>query len=264
MDYPCARSLLLAALIVAARPLYAQTASGARSLTKKPEVDAKTVSAANPWVAGAQLGYKFVGEGDFADNVFAAGTIIYNVPLDTIVSHGWFVPVFSNLASMAADAGGKSSKDSLEQASNALLNSAQGILVKIAPYNTFHPGTNLRMRVLTEFGGKINSLAAKDTAEGKETMLQGRLAAGLEIELGKKADKDGNNPITFSVTGIKSYFSATSYEKVFGERKSNLTAIELTGIIPIKIGTGLISEAVLAKNHAPAIRVGILLAREGN
>lgn len=231
-------------------------------ITDKSQGAAKVPAATgNPWVAGAQIGYKFAGKGDFADNVFAAGTVIYNLQLDPTESHGWNIPIFSNVASLAADASGKTAQDSLQNSANAMLNSAQGILLKLAPYRTFHDATNTRLRLLTSVGGKINSLAAKDTAAGKETLLQGRVGAGFEMEIGMKADEDGNRPIVLSGSLLQSFFSATSYEKVFGERKSELTVMELSAIVPVQKGTGMVIEAALAQGLPPALRIGLLVAR---
>jgi hypothetical protein len=259
-----------ATLVLAGVPQYskAQTASSLSNLAgENPSAASSTkaeISGNNPWIAGAQLGYKFAGEGDFTDNLLVAGTVMYKIPLIPDTPTSWNLPVFTNIASLAADAAaGKSKKDSLEAAGNALLSSAQGIFVRLAPYRVLRAATNTRTTFFSSIGGKVNSLAAKDTSAGKQELLQGRISAGLELALGAVTADTASRPLTISVAAVRSYFSGTTYKKIFGGRRTMIPSGEMTVILPVQTGTAVLAEAVMAKGFRPAIRLGLLIAKKG-
>ena len=54
-------------------------------------------------------------------------------------------------------------------------------------------------------------------------------------------------------------YLALYYAKIFGEEKSRVSGLEITGVIPVAQGVGFLLEGVLAKD-ANALRAGLVLA----
>ena len=113
-------TLSAAPFVFSAGVAQSQTISGISRLAETTRANATDqdkqlmeVAANNPWALAGQIGYKFAGPGDFADNLLVSGKTIYELPLDYKASRGWHLPIVTNFASLAADvSGGKTKKGS--------------------------------------------------------------------------------------------------------------------------------------------------------
>lgn len=211
------------------------------------------VGARNPYV-GAQVGYVF-GDGTFASNLVANGSVVYNVLEVTGAKGsgrgiGFFLPVRGNVSSLVA----ASDDDGRSKAAQQLISSAQGMRVAVEPYLSL-PGTRfLRPALFAAVGWKLN--AVKDANDTTRYLSLGRFSGGGEIAIGPA---DGSkNPIVISLSPVYSVFSTRDYQKVQGLTRS-ITSGELTVVVPLGTSVGLLTEAVVARNALPSWRTGVIL-----
>lgn len=268
---PVHRSLLVALSALLTSAAHAQGGTGLAAVAASPQSEEgrspRSVASNNEWIVGTQFGVRFIGEGDFADNLLASGLVRYEIPLK---STSFGLPVFSNLGDIAAKSLTGTKADSLKSAASALLSTAQGMNVGLYPYSVLSNtmwGGDLRITAFGQVVGKVNtlqgrrSLTAPDTAaKVGHTMLQGRGALGLEFAIGTPdASNPARRPLTLSLTTVATTFSGRTYELVFGERKSWIPSIEFSAVVPIRDGAGVLFEGIGAPGHASTWRVGMVV-----
>ena len=214
----------------------------------------------NPWLLAADLSIKpLAGGGGFSEQwLLSAAKVVYDLPLDGDVLGGAHFPIMANLADILPNLGEGSKKDSLDAAIQSLVTSSDGINVGVYP---FWPLTNklfgVRATVFTGISAKWNEFN-DTTANTKQTLLTGRFSGGLEFSIGDETD--GKKPLTVSLSAVHSRFGADAYQAVFKERRSTLNSAELTAILPIQTGVGILFEGIGVEQKKPAFRLGLLMA----
>jgi len=238
-------------------PAFPQTPYGFTNVVS--DAGAGGVAANNPWL-GAQVGYKFGGTDSFSDNLLVGAKFLYD-PLGTNKDssgddRGWHLPVMGNISDLTANASAAASpSDQLDHQAQQLISSAQGLNVGVYPYLVISRSQVVRVTAHSLIGWKLSSLRTP----GGETVLfnQGRVAAGLEVAIGQ-LNEAGRLPITFSVTPVITFLSADKYEQVFGTRKSAIGSVELTGVMPVGSGFGLLFEGILSGGDRGSFRSGMV------
>jgi len=221
---------------------------------------AGVVAGNNPWLLAADLSIKpLAGGGGFSEQwLLSAAKVVYDLPLDGDVLGGAHFPIMANLADILPNLGEGSKKDSLDAAIQSLVTSSDGINVGVYP---FWPLTNklfgVRATVFTGISAKWNEFN-DTTANTKQTLLTGRFSGGLEFSIGDETD--GKKPLTVSLSAVHSRFGADAYQAVFKERRSTLNSAELTAILPIQTGVGILFEGIGVEQKKPAFRLGLLMA----
>lgn len=237
--------------------LGAQTPYGLTNVTT--DAGAGGAAANNPWL-GAQIAYNFGGTDSFSENFLVTARFLYD-PLgsnkdDTGDQRGWHAPVMGNIGDIASHvAGGEDSEGAITEKAQALLSSAQGINVGLYPYYVLARSNVVRLTAHGAIGWKLNSL--RDPDNGTVMFNEGRGSAGLELALGN-LNEEGRLPITLSVAPVVTFFSAAKYEEVFGERRGSLWSAEITGILPVGSGMGVLFQSVLAGNTRSSFSSGLV------
>lgn len=220
------------------------------------------LAAKNPWV-GAQVGYLFGDSEEFADNLLVSGRILYDIDLN---SEKFELPVVGNISSIIKSKVGfeeGDGKEKLDSEVKELMTSNQGLHIGLYPYYRIKTGETFSLIAHGVAGWKLNGL--QDTVNNKVTYLnQGRFSAGLEFGIGRStADKI---PLTISITPTVAIFDKNEYREVFGVAKSYTGTLELTCVVPLKKGIGVMFEDIvpLSKGVSNVFRVGIIFTAETN
>jgi len=223
------------------------------SLTPKADESGKETPARNPYV-GAQAGYVF-GGGDFASNVIANGSMLYQVLQASTISHGkklsFFLPVRGNVSSLVAakDSAGRA------KAAQSIVSGAQGLRVAVEPYLALPSVGFLTTGLFASAGWKMNTV--KDKNDTTRYLALGRLALGLEAVLGPQ---DGSkSPIVVDVSPVYSAFAGRDFQSVSGLQKSVWSG-EFTVVIPVAASMGFLTEAVVAQRALPVWRLGLIMS----
>ena len=108
-----------------------------------------------------------------------------------------------------------------------------------------------------EASWKINGFK-QDDSDDINYVNQLRLAAGFEMAIGVVGD--ASRPLTISVTPVITTFDPNEYEKVFNERKSTLTTLEVVAVLPIAARTGVLFEYV--RGDVNSFRAGVIVVGE--
>jgi len=218
----------------------------------------KGAAANNPWLLGTQVAYKLAGEGDVSQNLLVSGRLIYEIPLNPKGSSGYHLPVMGNVATLVGDAvGGGTAQDSLDRATQALLSTGAGLNLGLYPYRVFHSSANLLGTVFGSAVAKVNTLA--DGAGTRHTLFMGRFSVGAEYAVG---DSTKGHHMTFSLSGVVSVFSRARYQEIFGRNRSVLPSVESTLVLPVKDNVGALLEGVVAPDHVPTGRIGLIVCVE--
>jgi hypothetical protein len=214
----------------------------------------------NAWVkAGAQLGYKIAGRGDFKDDFLVSARTelqTLNVGQPATVK----IPLIGNLSGLSSDL----SPDAIKDKTKELLNSAQGIHLSLQPYYAPTVTGRFKPTLYGTAGWKVNA-AKQFTDTSKVVYLnQGRFSAGVAVEAFIVEDPTGKpeaRPITFSLEPVYTVISGNDYRAAFGKEKpENLRSLELTAVIPIA-GFGLLAQTIMSKGVGPISRIGILYVK---
>jgi len=247
--------LMLTAFLAMSSSANAQTPFSTENVSRSADKSQPTtqgISAANPWL-GAQVAYKFGGTDEIADNLIVSARLLYEIDFGT---SKFRLPVMGNISDLTATtAVDASSAEQLAQKAQALVMSATGARVGLYPYYVAYKSDVASVVFHGEAAWKLNAL--EDPTKTLQYLQQLRFSGGIEFGLGKT---DGDRlPLTVSVTPTVTVFSAKDYAKIFGEEKSRVSGLEITGVIPVAQGVGFLLEGVLAKD-ANALRAGLVLA----
>lgn len=180
-----------------------QTAFDVVSSRGHNEVTTAQASLANPWI-GAKLSYNLNDENPVDDNFIFSARVLY-IPVS---GDNYAFPIVSN--------GSLGSTD--------FLSSESGFNFGVYPYYLLSNATNLTVILHGGVGYKV--LPEAETAE--DVPQQIRALAGLEFVY----NRTNNSPITLSVTPV---FISSNVE-------DNIGMLEVTGVLPIASGLGLLGE----------------------
>ena len=242
-------------------PAVAQTPFATEQVAKKPvdpSIQLLGASAANSWM-GAQLGYKFGSNSDeLGDNLLVSASVIYKVPLKD--TRKWVLPVISNFSNLVSSSGAETAAEESEDKLKELMLASSGIRAGVHPYRVLtgdDKESDLRLVVHGEASWKFNGVK-QDEGEEINYLNQLRLAAGLELSIGTGAGD--SKPLTISVTPVHARFNADEYEKIFDDRKSSLTNLEVVAVVPISARSGVLFEYVAG--DVRSFRAGVIVAGE--
>jgi hypothetical protein len=217
----------------------------------------------NPWLLAGEVSLKpLAGDGAFSEQWLLSSTkLVYQIPLEGTILGGAQFPVMANFADLVANLGTGTKADSLNAAAQALATGADGLNVGVFPYWPLaRAEANLRTTLFAGVAAKLNSYPLGEE-EGTQSLLAGRFSGGIEFALGQLTG--GSKPLTITLAGVLSKFSATAYEKIFDERRSSLMSAEFTAILPLRTGAGVLFEGVGIESRRPAFRLGMVLAGGG-
>lgn len=215
----------------------------------------KAISAKNPWLGG-QVGYKFGGSGEFADNLIASARLMYEIDLG---SKKFVLPVMGNLSQLRDNLSENLTVDEKEIARNQdILTSTQGLNVGLYPYYLIFEKAYFSLLAHGTLAFKLNSFT--DVQSNPVYLQQGRFSLGIEAYIGKKDPTTGKYPWTISIAPVTTVFSNMDYKAIFGTERSSLTSLEITSVLPIGKGVGFLLEGVISNNSV--IRTGLLFSSE--
>lgn len=219
-------------------------------------------SAANAWL-GAQLGYKFGNSDALGENLLVSASVIHEIPL---AGRSFHLPVISNFANLVnadtdgADALANGGEEAGEDKLKTLLLGSSGIRAGLYPYKEVMGlrKDDFKFVVHGEASWKINGFKQEDSDE-TNYVNQLRFAAGFEVAIGEVGDD--SRPLTLSVTPVITRFDPSEFEKVFKERKSKMSTLEVVAVLPIAPRAGVLFEYV--RGDVNSFRAGVIIARSG-
>lgn len=242
--------------------LNGQRASSETDGGKRPQ---GIVAGNNPWLLAGEVSLRpLAGGNDFNEQwLFSSAKIVHEIPFSGRLLGGVHVPVMANLADVVANLGNGTKQDSLDAAVQALTTSADGLNVGVFPYWPLgKQASDLRPTLFAGIAAKMNSVPLGEEKEEEnqdaQTLLSGRFLTGIELAVGQPTD--GEKPLTLSLAGVLSTFSAEAYENIFHERRSKLMSVEFTAILPLRTGMGVLFEGVGVEKRKPSFRLGLLIA----
>jgi hypothetical protein len=162
-----------------------------------------------------------------------------------------------NISKLKESISNATSQDELKSAVQEITMSTSGVNVGLYPYWVLSETKYFSFTLHGAAVYKLNSfqVASKDV----QYLNQGRFSLGFEMGIGGKA-ANGRNPMTLSVAPATTVFSKTAYSTVFSENKSSISSLEITGVVPVGRGFGLLLESVVSKTSI--FRAGILISTE--
>jgi hypothetical protein len=257
------RHLLITLFLLFPAPAMAQTPFATQRLARgqaDTTMQFAEVARNNPWVIATQIATRFAGEGEFSSQLLVGSQIVYDVPFAGGSLRGWHLPVAANLGAALEGLSDDDRDEQLGKASSALLSTAQGITFGLHPYRVLSDRENLLWTGFGSMAAKVNSLPAIDTTDSNVELIQGRFSSGVEVQVG---DRTAAVPLTLSAAFVANVFSGRDYSRAFGERRTWIPAGEFTAILPLRSGTGIVVESVIADRLRPSWRFGILLTPRG-
>ncbi|SFQ79929.1 hypothetical protein [Hymenobacter arizonensis] len=226
--------------------------------TQDPGGAPLSLPATSPWiVAGAQLGYKFAGNDDFADGLVASGRAQFYA-LDFVgQAAGLSLPLIGNISKLTTNA----KNTDPDRVISELLTTSQGLNFGLYPCYEMNQGSKIATR-FTLYGSGVYKLnTARATADSSLVYLnQGRFSMGLGVDVfPKEKANEMNLPLSFSVEPVVTVVKRKDYERVTGFTNKNLFSLELTGVLPIGRNTGLLAQMAVADQGPTVWRVGLLI-----
>lgn len=198
--------LFLFALLLSIN-LTAQSRFTMEQLVKgSPEVSVQEASAHNAWLGAKGTGT--FGSGDLADHFLLSGKIIYDLPIGKFK-----LPIISNV------------NFNFENPDGDFVFGDKGLSIGVYPYTIL---SQEGKTTVVLHGGLAYKLLPQETF--KITPQQTRLFAGIEVAY---AGNDARYPLTISVTPL---YTINNLDN------SNMFAIEVTGVLPLTGGLGLLGE----------------------
>jgi len=248
------KQFLLLVILVLGIKSQGQTPS---ALVNTKGVRNEGISANNPWMGG-QVGYKFGGSGEFADNLITSARLMYKIDLGT---KNFQLPVMGNFSQLKDNLSGNLEVDEANDARfQDIVTSTQGLNIGLYPYYTIIEKQYFSFVLHSSLMYKINGF--KDLENNSIYLNQGRASLGAEFYIGKKNLDEGTYPLTLSVAPTITFFNKNDYKAIFNESKSSINSVEITACVPIGKGIGFLFESVLSST--PTFRTGLLFATQLN
>lgn len=186
--------------------LSGQTSFGFTHTKRESNADVEQVSLANPWV-GAKLSYNFDENKPLDDNFLFSAKVLYT----PVQGEDYAVPVVGSIGLGSGD----------------LLNPESGINIGLYPYYKLIKDTKF---LLIAHGGLGYKLITEGVEAGEDAPQQIKLLGGLEAVFYSEA----GSPTTVSLTPVYLYHTRDLTEST--------GALEITGIIPVSSGLGILAE----------------------
>jgi len=213
------------------------------------------MAARNPWLGG-QIGYKFGGSDEFADNLIASARLMYEIDLS---SKKFQLPIMGNVSQLRDNLDLDLDDDIKDEARiQDLITSTQGVNLGLYPYYIWKQKNTLALIIHGVAAYKIN--AFKESEESTIYFQQGRFSVGVEAQIGKYDNSKGQYPWTISLAPTLTIFKKSDYTAIFGNEKSSISSLEITSVLPIGRGMGFLLEAIISDKSI--IRTGLLLSSE--
>jgi hypothetical protein len=217
---------------------------------EKGDLNQIVVAAVSPrsyWL-GATVAYNV--DGAEVDNIVGSAKIGINpVERRHLGAYWGIVGNFANFIS--AQNKEKTNKDLLKVAQ-----SSQGLSIGIAGTWEVLPSTkDFNFRFYLTTGYRLNAFQKVGEDSISVGLSQFRNSLGIEFE-GLKFKNGGK--LHFSFEGSLAAFSQNKYELVFGEKKSSLSSLEITAILPIAQNIGFLANGTYCKNFASVYQFGII------
>lgn len=184
------------------------------------------ISLANPWV-GARLSYNLNEDAPLDENFLFSAKVLYT----PAQGENFAIPIVGTAGLNSTD----------------LFNPESGVNIGVYPYYIFSKSETL---TLIAHGGMGYKVITKDVEVGDETPQQVRLVGGVEVAL---FPESGGLPTTLSVTPVYLINTGTNID--------NTGVLEITGIVPVANGVGLIAEGLVPFKDAlnGSFRFGIIV-----
>lgn len=213
-------------------------------------------SAGNAWM-GAQLGYKFGANSEqLGDNLLVSASVIYDLPLAE--NRKLHLPVISNFADLISTPTAESAEEESDDKIKELIFASSGVRAGMYPFRQIDKlsnKTDFNSVVHGEVSWKLNGFK-QEGSEDTNYLNQLRLGVGVEFTLGL-SDAD-HRPFTLSITPVHVRFDSKEYEKIFNEKKSSLTTLEMVAVLPVSGKTGVLFEYVAGA--VSSFRAGVIIA----
>lgn len=197
---------------------------------------------------GATLAYNI--DGAEVDNIVGSAKVGINLVDGEYLGAEWgIVGNFANFISVQDKE--KAARDLLKVAQ-----SSQGLSIGIAATWEILPTVNdFNFRSYFTSGYRLNAFQKV----GKDTISVGlsqfRNVVGVEFE-GFRFKNGGK--LHFSCEGSLTAFSQDKYELIFEKKKSSLSSLELTAILPIAQNIGFLANGTYCKSFVPVYQFGII------
>lgn len=216
----------------------------------------KAVGANNPWF-GSQVGYRFGESDEFSSNLLIAGQLVYPINLGASKVK---LPVIGNIGGAFAE--GKVATEGAQKSEKLekLLQSNTGATIGVYPYRAIELSSILVLTVHAQASWKGNMLKTRADSTKSELVSQAKFGAGLEMLLGDRSNNSA--PLSLSVTPTWLSFSRDQMKRVVGLDEPSISGVESVLILPLRTGLGVVFESVIASKSKPALRIGIVLAKE--
>jgi len=252
------RRFLLVLLAGLAPPVLGQTPTASVSVAKPSQAVegevARAVSPANPWVS-AQVSYRFAGNVEESFVVSARALYWLDQEDEPRSPRGFGLPVMGNFSGISAS----TPPEKLDEKLQGVAGSGQGLYAGVYPYWRFYKQSLVSP---TLYAGLVPfRLNAAKVADGSGAMLyQGNVSVGVELAVGKK---DGRSLLTVSATGTYAVpYNHKDFTRAFPEGKFQRWSAELTTVLPIGSGIGILAEGIFPGSATPGFRAGLILASE--
>jgi len=233
--------------------LFSQTPGQFLKLKPKSQINSLTSSPVNPWAVSIQSSYALNQNTttSFADNFLASGNALLEMfipknPRTNVYIMGNFTKL--GLIDNAQDVPLKLRE---------LSESNQGINISLAPYYVLGNPDKFNVVVYAYLGYRLNAFKAYNDTSNTIYLNQGFITPAFEFSSPKLQISE--MPITVSIAGTYKIFSESDYETAFNEKKSNLTNIEGSLILPIGKSIGFLFNVLYSKEIVPSYRAGFIL-----
>jgi hypothetical protein len=237
--------LLVAFLVV---NLFSLSPSGITNLKKNPAFNTKGMGPRN-WASGIQAYFDLSG-GSFAD-IFRASALglleVFEISKEFNI---YFMGNISNVVD-------NTEATDLEAKIKEIQQNSQGINLAFYPhyYKEFNSKVLQTLTIYFPLGWKLNAL--KDQNDTYQYLHQFNGMIG--IEFGLLQGKFSKKFMTISFEGKLSKFSKKKYESIFGEQKSSMISFEITGLVPILNGCGILANYSNSKQTDSTFSLGIVI-----
>lgn len=249
------------ALAAAAATASAQTPTATVNVARPvvpvapPGAAPKMVSPTNPWLA-AQLAYKFSGTGDATDSFVVSARALHwlSDPEPADQTSGWGLPVMANFTGLTKS----TPPEEIDAKLQEVAGTAQGMWVGVMPYWRWRKGDFVSP---TLFLGLVPLKAnvVRTTGDATERLYQGTATAGVELGIGVKSRS--HLTVSASVTYAVPY-DDDAFDRAFPGDEFERWSGELTTVLPLGNGLGLLAEGVFPQGADPGFRAGIVVSTD--
>lgn len=215
-------SFLLFALLTI--PVWAQSPFSIVN-SRNQEAEVRQVSLGNPWV-GAKLSYNINGDQPIDDNFLFSAKVLYT----PVSGSNYAIPIVTS-AGLGSD---------------NLVDPESGFNIGVYPFYSVVSKTNFQLII---HGGVGYKVITNGTDEGDDPQ-QIKLLGGLEVAFWPK---DGGLPFTVSVAPTYLYHTQDNVD--------NTSLLQITGIIPIANGLGLLADVQVPLDNlvSETFRFGVIV-----